>query len=122
MDDLNLENLTLPNVPKIEFRDNKSLPRHKNGEKFLKGPIPLDWLNMAAKLPGKALHVAIAIWFLAGIKKMRTIALSGSVLNGMGVKRNAAYRALAELEGAGLISVIRYHGRLSEVTILEWKG
>ncbi len=28
---------------------------------FLKGPIPMNWLECAGKLPGKALHVAIWI-------------------------------------------------------------
>ena len=36
---------------------------------FLKGPIPLPWLAVAATLPGKALAVGIIIWFLQGIQK-----------------------------------------------------
>ncbi len=28
-------------------------------KKFLKGPIPWQWLSKAANLPGKVLHVAI---------------------------------------------------------------
>jgi len=49
--------------------DREPLPRHKLGEKFLKGPIPWDWISRAAKQPGKAVHVALVLWFLAGIKK-----------------------------------------------------
>ena len=104
--------------------DMNRLPRHKTGEKFLKGPIPWNWLAMAAMQSGggRGLHVAIAIWLIAGIKNRRTIALSGTVLKDMGVKRNAAYRGLTALEGAGLVSVIRHHGRSPTVTILEPKG
>ena len=29
---------------------------------FLKGPIPMPWLIVAGNLPGKALHVGIALW------------------------------------------------------------
>ena len=39
------------------------------GVPFLKGPIPMAWLNAAAKLPGKTLNVGIAIWWLAGMSK-----------------------------------------------------
>ena len=46
-------------------RSSTRLPRPKAGERFLKGPIPMDWLSAAARLPGKSLHVAIAIWLCA---------------------------------------------------------
>jgi hypothetical protein len=122
MDDINLEKLTLPSALKLTSEDNKRLPRHKPGEKFLKGPVPWNWISAATKLSGKAPHVAIALWFLAGIKKSHTIALSGKLLEDIGVKRNAAYRGLTVLEEAGLISVNRHRGRLSIVTLLDMKG
>ena len=97
----------------------KKPPRHKAGEKFLKGPIPWKWLAQAARLPGKAFHVAIVVWFLAGIKSRRTIALSGSALRGLGVSRHSGYRGLKALEEAGLVKVSRHVGRNSMVTILD---
>ena len=93
-------------------------PRHKRGEKFLKGPIPWNWLCKAAQLCGKALQVAIAIWFLAGIHKRREVKLSGAAVTDLGVSRYACYRSLKLLEGAGLISVQRGSGRKAIVTIL----
>jgi hypothetical protein len=39
----------------------KKPPRHRSGEKFLKGPIPLLWLIQAGRLPGKALHVGLLL-------------------------------------------------------------
>lgn len=125
MDDIDPKKLTLPHVSKPVCRDNKSLPKHKNGEKFLKGPIPWDrWLSIAAKGSGrgKSLHVAMALWFLAGMNNKATVTLSGTVLKDLGVKRNAAYRGLNALERAGLVSVIRHNGRSPIVTILEQKG
>jgi len=89
----------------------KKLPRHKAGEKFLKGPIPRKWLEEAARLPGKALHVAIELWFWAGIIGPHGIRLKGANLLSLGVKRHSGYRAINELEGAGLISVKRVAGR-----------
>lgn len=89
----------------------KKLPRHKAGGKFLKGPIPRKWLEAAAKLPGKALHVAIELWFWAGIIGPNGIRLKAANLLSLGVKRHAGYRAISKLESAGLISVTRIAGR-----------
>jgi hypothetical protein len=94
-------------------------PRHKQGEKFLKGPIPWSWLATAAQQPGRALHVAIALWFLAGMKRTRTVSLSGLVLRALGVNRHAGYRGLAALERAGLVAVIRQPGRNPVVTLQD---
>lgn len=121
MDLFEPDSFRFPNAMKGIIETIKRLPRHKSGEKFLKGPIPWDWVSMASKLPGKALHVANALWFIAGIKNCRTIALSGKVLRGMGVKRNAAYRGLTALEASGLVSVIKYSGRCPVVTINDFK-
>jgi hypothetical protein len=96
------------------------LPRHKLGEKFLKGPIPLLWLEGAARLPGKALHVALQLWFWAGIKRSRVIKLPSSNLLKFGVNRHAGYRGLNALERAGLVSVIRKCGRKPVVTLLDY--
>ena len=86
---------------------------------FLKGPISWKWLCTAASLPGKALHVAIGLKFLEGLKKSNTVPLSGKVLNDLGVNRRAKYRVLTALEDAGLIFVERHSGRNPVVTILE---
>jgi hypothetical protein len=96
------------------------LPRPKAGEKFLKGPIPLNWLSKAARLPGKSLHVGIAIWFTASLSRSATIPLSNVAGLPFGLDRNAKYRALLWLEEAGLIVVHRKLGRSPMVTILEY--
>jgi hypothetical protein len=94
-------------------------PKPKKLGKFLKGPVPLDWLTKAGKQPGKALHVANVLWYLAGLKKTTTVSLSSKVLRSFGVKRNAGYRGLENLENVGLVSVERHTGRFSVVTILD---
>ena len=83
------------------------------------GPIPYKWLCVAGALPGQALQVAMALWFLAGMKKVATVALSNAVLRDFGVSRYAGYRGLAALEAAGLVSVVRHRGRNPIVTILD---
>ena len=98
----------------------QGLPRHKRGDKFLKGPIPLNWLAKASRQPGKALHVAIAIWFFAGIKRSRTIALSSRLMFSLGSSRYSTYRGLKALEEAGLVTVIRHRGRSPRITIQDF--
>jgi len=97
----------------------KSL-RHEPGRKFLKGPIPLDHLILAAKAPGKALHVAVALWFFAGLRTTVQIKFPMRWLKvTFGIDRYAAYRGLQSLESSGLVSVVRLRGRASLVTVLE---
>ena len=107
-------------TPAVTFKSKQETPKPsgKKVKRFLKGPIPLDWLTQAARQSGKALHVGIALWFLSGLKRSREIALSQSILSLFGVTRHSGYRGLAELEKAGLVSVVRHRGRNSIVTIL----
>lgn len=95
------------------------LPRPKAGERFLKGPIPMGWLSAAARLPGKSLHVAIAIWFTASLNKSATVPLSNLAGLPFGLDRNAKYRALKWLEAERLVSIDRKLGRSPIVTLLE---
>ena len=86
---------------------------------FLKGPIPMVWLNEAAKLPGKAINLGIAIWWLAGMAKTKTFKLTGKALDQLGVSRDAASGALKRLEARGLIRVQRSPGQRPTVEILS---
>ena len=95
-------------------------PRHKRGDKFLKGPIPLDWLAKAARQPGKTLHVAVAVWFLAGVTRNRSVALSSRLMFSLGSSRFSTYRGIRALEEAGLVKVIRQRGRSPRITIQDF--
>ena len=94
------------------------LPRHNKGEGFLKGPIPLGWLEVASRLPGKSLHAGLALWYAAGLTRSASVPLSNISGIRFGLDRNAKYRALLWLEGAGLVRVERKLGRAPVVTIL----
>ncbi len=94
-------------------------PRHKAGHHFLKGPVPLDWLEAAARLPGKSLHAGLALWYAAGVQRSASVPLSNVSGLRFGLDRNAKYRALGWLEGAGLISVERKLGRAPVVTLVD---
>lgn len=120
-----LERLRLPDEqiqkhsPAIAKGIKISSPYPKVRGEFLKGPIPLEWLGRAAKLPGKAsLATALAIMFEVGRRRSNQIKLTTAILNRFGVNRKAKYRALKQLEGAQLISVIRTPRKNPIVTVL----
>jgi hypothetical protein len=81
--------------------------------------VPLLWLQHAARLPGKALQVGIALWFRRGIEGNVSIKLSNALLRVFGVDRHAKGRALRQLESHGLIAVSRRPGSSPAVTILQ---
>jgi hypothetical protein len=116
---MNLDELRLP--PNTGFTTTgkapRKAPRPRAGGRFLKGPVPLDWLQLASFQPGKALHVAVYLWFLAGLTKSRSVVLPTAKLASLGVDRYAAYRAIRALETAGLVSVVRHRGRHPIVTL-----
>jgi hypothetical protein len=85
---------------------------------FLKGPIPMAWLNAAAKLQGKTLNVGLAIWWLAGMSKNTSFKITGKALDQLGVSRDAASDALKRLEAHGLILVKRSPGQRPTVQIV----
>ena len=100
----------------------KKAARHLNRARreFIQGPLPLAWFAEAAKLPGQALAVSLAIWFRHGIEhRATTVRLYPSALARFSVNRWSGYRALAALERAGLVSVKRARGRSPEVTLLD---
>jgi len=86
--------------------------------RFLMGPIPLNWLIKASVLPGKCIHVAVAIWFLTGVKKANTVPLSNKLLSEFGVDRFSKSRALRRLSNAGLVAVMQSKGCSPLVTVL----
>lgn len=86
---------------------------------FIKGPLPLPWFRRAAVLPGKALHVALGLWFMKGLCRSATFPFKRKVAAELGVSRDATYDALTNMEVAGLIRVSRHRGRSPVVTVLD---
>ena len=105
--------------PAAPSPDKRGLPRHKKGVHFLKGPVLLKWLARAACCRGKALHVAIILWYRAGLQKSATIKVPGWTAKLFGLDRHAKTRGLKALEEAGLVSITRRQGCSPQVTLLE---
>jgi hypothetical protein len=94
----------------------------KNAQEGFMSIVLLDWLMTAAQLPGKSLHVGVALWAIGELQNSRVVALSNITSLRFGLDRNAKYRALAWLEQAGLVSVERKAGRAPLVTILDCRS
>ncbi len=99
-------------------------PETASDPRFLRGPIPLAWLAAAGRLPTRALHVAVALAFLAGVSKTRVeLKVSPKLMSDFGLDRFARYRALRDLEEAGLVTVVsQAPGRCPLVTLLWDRG
>ncbi len=102
-----------------DHKSKRYLPAAPPLEKFLKGPVPWWWIEKAARLPGSALVVGLALWRLAGALKSSTVRLANSETEALGVGRSAKSRALRVLEEASLITVERRPGCIPRVTILK---
>jgi hypothetical protein len=111
-------------VPQVEVPAGRARgaagPSGRRSGEFLRGPIPLSWWGRACELPGKALAVASAVWWLAGVRGGKdNLRLTSPVLERFGVTdRSTKYRALRALKKAGLIRVDGERGKNPEVTIL----
>jgi DNA-binding MarR family transcriptional regulator len=77
---------------------------------FICGPIPLEWACRAARLPGKAITVALLIWYRDGFSPGKALTLGTRLQKDFGLSRKAVYRAVAHLTDAGLIRVERPPG------------
>ena len=117
---INLDSLRLTSETTLESKRRSPSRIRRNTGRFLKGPIQLDWLVAAAKLPGKSLHVAIALSFLSGLTKSKSVRLTHATLDLFGVSRHSSYRALSQLESRGLVSVTRHPGRAPVVRLLDF--
>lgn len=96
-----------------------ALKSEREARLFLRGPIPLPWLQKAARLPGKSLHVAMLIWFRVGCERSNEVALCPAHRRRFGLQRHAVQRALRALERAELVYVARKNGRASVVTVRD---
>ena len=88
-------------------------------ERFLKGPIPMRHIARAAKLPGQALSVYLALQHQTALTRRQCVTVPKGLLTQLGVSRDAKARALQQLEAAVLVRVVRAKGKAARVCIAE---
>ncbi len=94
-------------------------PPTRSRDWFLKGPIPGAWLQIATGLPGRALHVGLALWFMCGLTKQQEVRVTRRVRQRFSIPQDAFQRGLQKLEAVGLVSVARQPGRTPLIAILD---
>jgi len=100
------------------FRYRKHIRRLKSP--FLRGPIPLDWLQKAMKLGGTAISVGIILWYYTGLKKLLVFKIGiQDIARLIGRSWLTAKRGLIALERQGLITITRHKGRKHLIEIRE---
>ena len=115
---MNIENFTDSAQIPIKLNE-KMRVKKRQAKPFLRGPIPMDWLYAAGRLPGQCLQVGLGLWHEVGMAKSRTITFRPSKALKFGMSRDTARRAIKRLEGAKLIHVRQRPGRCLEVQILD---
>ena len=105
--------MAIPNGDKLESLGRSALDRLITDQ---------CWLVRAAHLPGRTLHLVMALRLLAIGQNTSRVELSNVASLQFGLDRNAKYRALGCLEAAGLVKVERQLGRSPFVTLLFNEG
>lgn len=107
-------------VPTVKLRYTpEGFKPTRQGDLFIKGPISMAWISCAAKLPGKAVQVALALLWLVGMKPQQKVKITRQALELFNVSGDAYRDALARLERAGLIKVSRARGQRALVEIVR---
>jgi len=108
-----------PSAAPKTARFNRRQPRRGPVRPFIVA-TPLEWETKAARLPGKALHVARALRYLSGLAKTNDgIKMQSRVLSLFGLSHQSYNRCLKRMETAGLVRVQRSPGQTPVVSILE---
>ena len=95
------------------------LPRHRGGERFIRGPIPLAWFKSAAECGGRAEAVAVLLWYAAGCQRRNPVKLTRALLGELKVHPKTAKRVLQKMSDYGLVQCEFARGRSPLVTIVD---
>jgi hypothetical protein len=105
----------------------RQLPRPRQTQPFLRGPIPAAWLARVPRSPRGAVAsvwASLVVWYVAGLFGRETALPLSPRRHGrvLGVPRQTLQRGLRQLEVHGLIQVHRRPRGNTLVTILPVVG
>lgn len=104
---------------KALIKSEPSRKDHRIYERFVRGPVPLDWICAAESLGGSALFVGMALWHYAGMNPTLTFRAGWKDLSLNRVSVSTVKRALVLLEKAGMIRVQRRSGKKNVIEIVD---
>lgn len=94
----------------------KKVRHYESGTPFI-AAMPRDWIAEAAKLPGHALHVALAIMYVYGMKRGQEVVLTRYHFDLFDIARGPTRRGLDALQQAGLIEYTKV-GQKCKITVI----
>lgn len=97
------------------------IPRHRKGERFIRGPIPMEWVKAASNCGQRAEAVTMLLWHTVGWQKKNAISLTPRILRELNVHPKTAKRVLSRMADVGLVDVEFHRGRSPVVTILDYR-
>ena len=109
----------VPEIRKVFCPESQSFIEKAETPRFIKGPIPYEWMKKANQLRGKAGSVGLALWFLSGVNRAKRFKVTRAVEDLTRADRKTIYRAIDALEAAGLIMLERSEGTRPVVTLLD---
>src|SRR3954471_12041143 len=105
-----LDQLRLPPGMIGNLAGRRRPPRHRQGDPFIRGPIPYAWIASACRLPGGGLHVAMACRFLCSRYRRENRWGLDAIAQGLQISPRSVRRGLNVAELAGLLAVAREPG------------
>jgi hypothetical protein len=105
----------------------ESKPQTLRSGRFLKGPIPVEWLKKAIAAGVPALKIGLVLWYLHGLKQTwmrdsKMLLLSSRELKKWGISRTTKYQGIDQLKKAKLIQVKKSLRKNPQVKILQADG
>jgi hypothetical protein len=88
---------------------------------FIKGPIPIAWLQKANALGGSTGTVAAGLWFYAGLNKSRRFRIDRRLDQLCCVTRQTRNLVLGRLQSHSLIKIYPKRGAYPTIEVLDVK-
>ena len=113
----------------LNYYTNKRVAKSRRYKEYIRGPLPLNWLQRASTISRTACVVGLIIWRIAYQKKLwghsnqrqisGAIKLTNQTCMKWGVCGNSKNTALRLMEKAGLIRLELKRGRSPVVQIID---
>ena len=113
----------------LNYYTNKRVAKSRRYKEYIRGPLPLNWLQRASTISRTACVVGLIIWRIAYLKKLwghsnqrqisGAIKLTTQTCMKWGVCGNSKNTALRLMEKAGLIRLELKRGRSPVVQIID---
>lgn len=97
------------------------LPKPMGG-RFIKGPIPLDWMKIASRCGRRGVELGLLLLYAAGWQKKSSVKFTSSIREELKIGEKTTKRILVQMQREGIIEVDFHRGRAPLVTLLPVKN